>query len=156
MKRLGRWAKSHSKQLIYALLALVVLTATAGVSYKAGQRQPATLAKTKAPLTAFSKDTLKNLQKKSTSPSTTPTNPLTTSSGFFRLSGTIQAVGKDSISVKLTNGSVIVLATKSTTNYYDGKTKRAIKDLAKNTKVMTTGSIGADGTFTVSAVQKSK
>lgn len=138
------------------MLVLAALLVTSGLSYRAGQRQVSALAKPKTSGPLFSKEVLNNLSKKTTQKQPAATNLLAASSGFFRLSGTVQSIGKDSVSLKLANGSVIILTTKSTTNYYDGKTKHEIKDLTKNTAVMVTGVIGPDGGFTVSAVQKNK
>lgn len=138
------------------LVALVVLGLTAGFAYRAGQKN-ATTAKAKQTRSAsdMSKELFKNIPKKAAGTKPTSGTVLKTSSGFYRLSGTVKTIGKETITLTLTNGNIIVLTTKSTTPYYEGTTKYELSALKKGTTVMATGTIGADGSFTVTTLQKS-
>lgn len=135
-------------------MAIVVLGITAGFAYKAGQKSPVEAPKNKPVSSLFDTNKLKDAAKKATDNKPNTTNALKNSSGFYRLNGTVKVIGKDSITLTLTNNTTITLATKSTTTYYDGKIKYELSSLTKGTIVMATGTISSDGTFTVSAIQK--
>lgn len=136
-------------------MAAVVLFITAGVAYKAGQKSPVKLSKNKPAASLFDSNKLKDAAKKATDNKPSSANALKNSSGFYRLGGTVKTIGKDNITLALANGTIISMTTKNATFYYDGTTKYELSVLKKGTAVMTTGTISSDGTFTVTAIQKS-
>jgi len=157
MKKITNFISALKKHLIFTVLAIVALTVTAGLSYRVGQQQATSAPKAspKSAVQLFNSDGIKEAAKRAAqSKPTAPASTLKTSSGFYRLSGTVTATNKNSITLKLTNSSRIVLTTKETTNYYDGKTKLTLTDLKKNMSVIATGTVASDGTFTVTTIQK--
>lgn len=137
---------------------LAVLGGTAVFSYKAGEKQAAKTNKSALTSSLFNKDILKNLAKQSKNKPATSTssNAFTNSSGFFRLSGTIQTVSKSSYVIKLSSGNLVTVTTKDTTTYYQGSAKLDAKSINKNTQIIVMGTIGSDGAFNVSAIHKIK
>lgn len=154
-----KWAVANRQLIIRVGIALVVLCLVAGIAYHRGRQSVLGPFKSKPVANLFSK--LPDMKKKG---STTPKKaspgtkaPITeTSSGFYRLSGTVQAITKDNLTLKLANGSVITLQTPKELKYYVGRDKKPLKELTKNTQVMVTGNISSDGSFTANTAQANK
>lgn len=139
------------KSWVKILLIVCLLVLTAIVAYSLGRNHQASQSKTQSSST-FLEQLKKNASqvKKQTTTSITST----TSSGAYRLYGTVQQVAKDSIILKLASGGTIILTTKETTPYYQAGTRYTVAELQKNAIVIATGTIADNGTFTVSALQQ--
>lgn len=153
MKKFKRLVKSKRNLLAIIIIGLLVLAVTVSVAYKAGQQQAMNQVNKKTNSVAFTKDLFKKLPSKSGSEAHKPSFT-SSSSGFFRLSGTIQTVSKSGYTVKLANGNTVNVSSKDTTVYYGGGAKIQAKDIVKNSQVLVMGTITADGTFTVTSIQK--
>lgn len=155
--------RRNRKKIIKAVLALVVLGATAGFFYNLGAKQEAAKPAKKSPSSSIFLDGLKDAAKKardnaaSNKPATTPPSA-TNSSGFFRLSGTVQSIKKETILLKLADGSVVTIVAGKDAKYYSGtpRAAAAVSTLKAGSAVTTIGTIGASGTFTTSNIQAQK
>lgn len=146
----------HRKKLVTTAAVIAILGITAGASYNAGKKQGlsqriGTVATTSDVIQKL-KDAAKNLPKKS---ETSGLNGATSSSGFFRLSGTITSVKNDTITIKLADGTVLALTTAKDAKFYTGtpRTAKPIRELKTGTSAFVIGTIAPTGTFKASTIQ---
>lgn len=152
----------NRKPLMKGLLIMVVLGVTAGIAYNLGVNQGSAHPKAKTAVTAPNleklKEAAKNAPKKAGDAKTNGTSALNNSSGFFRLAGTIQSVAKETIAIKLADGTVVTLAVGKNAKFYTAapRTAKPMSDLKVGTSAFVIGTIGSTGTFTASNVQAQK
>ena len=161
-RRVRDFIRRNRKTILKAIVVLAILGITAGVAYNAGVKQGSTNPKGKIAVTAPSlqklKDAAKNAPKKSADANKTLPASVNNSSGFFRLAGTITAVKKESIAIKLGDGTVVTLAVGKDAKFYTAapRTAKPITELKTGTSAFVIGTVGPTGTFTASNVQAQK
>lgn len=157
LRKLKNWIIRHKRLLAKTLIIGCLLVLTAIASYNIGLKQQAEKANRTSSantLERLKKTAADKKTKKSTSSNTTPATA--TSSGFYRLHGTVDKISKTSLVIKLSSGNVVTLSITETTPYYQNGTKGAITNLKKDAKIMAVGSIGKDGDFKVTTIQAAK
>lgn len=146
----------HRKKLVTTAAVIAILGITASTAYTMGVKQGQAQKKDSAAmsLAALKKlqGTTKNLSKNSTTSGATSTS---SSSGFFRLSGTIKSVKNDTITITLTDGTVLTLTTAKDAKFYTGtpRTAKPIRELKTGTSAFVIGTIAPTGTFKASTIQ---
>lgn len=121
-RRLRGLMKRNRKKIVKVLIVVVILGVTAGISYNMGVNQGSTNPKGKVAVTAPSLDKLKeaakNAPKKASNGKPGSASALNNSSGFFRLAGTIESVKKETIAIKLADGTIVTLAIGKNAKFY--------------------------------------
>lgn len=140
------------KKIISILIALVVLAGTGFGAYQMGLKQGQAQKETQqTKLEGFATKAKEQAKKK------TPSTPLparTDSSGYFRLSGTVQAVKGATFTLTLADNSMVTITTNDKTTYSDANRKsQPVSSLKPGAKIFAIGTISAKGTFTTSNIQ---
>lgn len=152
-------SKKARKTILTVLGITLIVAVTAGVSYKLGTQQASTHPKSKAGVTAPRSTNLTDVAKKAAennkSDSKSTSSGVANSSGFFRLSGTIQSNKNKTVAIKLGDGTVVTLTVSDKTKFYTGTPRAAkpISELKAGTSAIIIGTIGSTGTFTASNIQ---
>lgn len=147
-ERIRKYARLHPKRTLASCALVLAFIFSSAHFYNLGK---------KSSVAGVAKVAVSAADKSKSSESPSGTNAKALNSGFLRLSGTVQSVSKNELSIKVDSGSIFTFSLKPESKYFEsGKASRPASELKSGSSVVVVGSVEPNGVLAISNIQMQK